>query len=82
LVTERTDGQVRWRLMEGFRNILALTFSPTEIMALAFSRHLLTPLAGTEIQSTLESAINKAAARIPPSAMGFLHQLQTMFSGG
>jgi predicted DNA-binding transcriptional regulator YafY len=34
LVTERHNGQTRWRLIEGFRNIPALGFSATELMAL------------------------------------------------
>ena len=33
LITEWVDGQMRWRLMEGFRNIPALGLSPTEVMA-------------------------------------------------
>jgi predicted DNA-binding transcriptional regulator YafY len=46
LVTERHNGQTRWRLIEGFRNIPALGFSATELMALTFSRKLLQPLEG------------------------------------
>ncbi len=34
LVTESVDGQTRWRLMDGFRRIPALSFSATEVMAL------------------------------------------------
>jgi hypothetical protein len=38
LLTEKVDGRgVVWKLMEGFRNIPALAFSPTELMALTFS---------------------------------------------
>ena len=48
--------------MEGFRNIPALSFSPTELMSLIFSQNLLKPLEGTEIQASLNSALNKAAA--------------------
>jgi predicted DNA-binding transcriptional regulator YafY len=40
LVTERHYGQTRWRLTEGFRDIPALGFSATELMALLFSRNL------------------------------------------
>ena len=35
VVTERHNGQTRWRLMEGFRAIPALGFSATELMALS-----------------------------------------------
>lgn len=82
LVTERVDGCVRWRLMEGFRDIPALNLSPTELMALAFSRRLLTPLEGTELQTSLNSAFDKAAATIPPAAMTYVQQLQNSFSVG
>ncbi|MEW6542261.1 MAG: WYL domain-containing protein [Nitrospirota bacterium] len=82
LLAERVDGQVRWRLMEEFRNVPALAFAPTELMALAFSRHLLTPLQGTEVQSALNSALAKVSARISPHAMTFVQQLQSAFSVG
>jgi predicted DNA-binding transcriptional regulator YafY len=51
--------------MEGFHNIPALGFSATELMALVFSRNLLKPLEGTEIQVELNSALNKVAAALP-----------------
>ncbi|MBI2090554.1 MAG: transcriptional regulator, partial [Deltaproteobacteria bacterium] len=38
LVIEPSDGQTRWKLMEGFRDVPALGFSATELMALIFSR--------------------------------------------
>jgi predicted DNA-binding transcriptional regulator YafY len=82
VVTERVDGRVRWRLMEGFRNVPALCLSPTELMALVFSRHLLAPLEGTEVQVALDSALSKAAAMIPQSAMDYVRQLQDSFSIG
>jgi predicted DNA-binding transcriptional regulator YafY len=44
LVTERINGHTCWRLMEGFRNVPGLRFSPSELMALTFSRRLITPL--------------------------------------
>jgi predicted DNA-binding transcriptional regulator YafY len=66
LVTERHNGQTRWRLLEGFRNIPAFGFSATELMALTFSRKLLQPLDGTEIQAALNSALNKVASALPP----------------
>ncbi|HSL05093.1 MAG TPA: hypothetical protein VK901_16310 [Nitrospiraceae bacterium] len=44
LLSERVDGCVRWRLLDGFRNVPALGLSPTELMALAFSRRLCSSL--------------------------------------
>ena len=82
LVTERHNGQTRWRLIEGFRNIPALGFSATELMALTFSRKLLQPLEGTEIQSALNSALNKVASALPPQGHEYVRSLDNLFSIG
>jgi predicted DNA-binding transcriptional regulator YafY len=82
LVTEHQHGQTRWRLIEGFRNIPALGFSATELMALTFSRKLLQPLEGTEIQSALNSALNKVASALPPQGHEYVRTLDTLFSIG
>ena len=65
LITEKINGQVRWRFMDGYRNTLALGFSPSEILALRLTRQLLTPLEGTGIQESLQSALAKAEAGVP-----------------
>src|SRR5919106_5608465 len=44
LLTGRVGGQTRWRLMDGYRRVPPLAFSPTELMALVFSRNLLKTL--------------------------------------
>jgi predicted DNA-binding transcriptional regulator YafY len=82
LITERHNGQTRWRLIEGFRNIPALGFSATELMALTFSRKLLRPLEGTEIQSALNSALNKVASALPPQGHEYVRALDNLFSIG
>lgn len=82
LLTERVDGEVRWRLLDGFKNIPALRLSPTELMALAFSRRLMTPLQGTLIQTSLNSALTKISAAIPEGATGYLQRLDQWFSVG
>jgi len=82
LVTEQSNGQTRWKLMEGFRDIPALGFSATELMALLFSRNLLKPLEGTEIQASLSSALNKAAAALPPQGHEYVREMERIFSVG
>lgn len=82
LLSERVDGEVRWKLMEGFRHIPALGFSPTELMALTFSRGLLKPLEGTQIHGALDSALAKAASALPPPGLGYVRQLQGLFAIG
>ncbi|HEY3305711.1 MAG TPA: WYL domain-containing transcriptional regulator [Candidatus Binatia bacterium] len=82
LVTDRGNGTTRWKLMEGFRAIPALGFSATELMALIFSRNLLKPLEGTEIQASLSSALNKAAAALPPQGHQYVREMEKVFSVG
>jgi predicted DNA-binding transcriptional regulator YafY len=82
LVSERHNGQTRWRLMEGFRDIPALGFSATELMSLLLSRNLLKPLEGTEIQSSLSSALSKASAALPPQGHEYVRAMEQMFTVG
>jgi len=82
IVNERVDGQVRWRMMDGFRHVPAMSFSPTELMALVLSRSLLKPLEGTQVQTALDSALKKAAAVLPPASHEYLQQVQSVFAVG
>jgi len=82
LVTDQVNGQTCWRLMEGFAGIPKLGFSATELMALTFSRNLIKPLEGTEIQTALTSAFNKVAAVLPPQAHEHVRAMENLFSVG
>jgi predicted DNA-binding transcriptional regulator YafY len=68
--------------MEGFRDIPALGFSATELMALLLSRNLLKPLEGTEIQESLNSALSKASTALPPQGHEYVRAMEQMFSIG
>jgi predicted DNA-binding transcriptional regulator YafY len=80
LVTERVDGQTRWKLLDGFRRLPALGFAPSELMALVFSRDLLRPLQGTHIHAALDSAMGKISAALPPSGLDFVRQMRDFLS--
>jgi predicted DNA-binding transcriptional regulator YafY len=82
LLTERREGRVVWKLLEGFHNIPALNFSASELMALTFSRGLLRPLEGTQLQVALDSALSKAAAALPAPGHTYLKQLDGLFAIG
>ena len=82
VIVEKRNGQTRWRLMEGFRDIPALGFSATELMALLLSRNLLKPLEGTEIAASLNSALGKAATALPPQAHEYVRSMEQTFSVG
>jgi predicted DNA-binding transcriptional regulator YafY len=80
LLTERANGQTRWRLLDGFRRLPALGFAPSELMALIFSRDLLRPLQGTHIHAALDSALSKASAALPPPGLDFVRQMREFLS--
>lgn len=81
-MTDSVDGQTRWRLMEGFRRIPALSFSATEIMALVLGRDLLKPLEGTQLKAAGDSALAKVTSALPPSGLDFIRQMSEFFSIG
>ena len=80
LMTDHVNGQTRWKLMDGFRRLPALGLSPSELMALVFSRDLLRPLQGTHIHEALDSALTKASAALPPSGLDFVRQMREFLS--
>ncbi|GJL57353.1 MAG: transcriptional regulator [Nitrospirales bacterium] len=80
LITETINGQTRWRFIDGYRNTLALGFSPSEIIALRLTRQLLAPLEGTGIQESLQSALAKAEAGVPTLEEHTPRQLPAIFS--
>lgn len=82
LYTDRAGGEVRWKLLEGFRRIPMPAFAPTELMALVFSRQLLAPLEGTEVQASLDAALSKVQNALPPAGEAYLRQLQGVFAVG
>jgi predicted DNA-binding transcriptional regulator YafY len=82
LYTDHVEGQVRWKLMEGFHRVPALQFSATELMALTFTRDLAQPLEGTPIKDSIDSALAKVSGALPKAAEAFVESLQSWFSAG
>lgn len=82
LMTERVDGRTRWKLLDGVRHAPALRLSPTELMALTLSRRLIAPLEGTALHASLQSALSKASAALPPEGLVLVQQLEGSFSVG
>ena len=82
LLTERVDGCTRWKLLDGVRIAPTLRFSPTELMALTLSRRLIAPLEGTAVHASLQSALSKASAALPPEGLSLVQQLEGTFSVG
>jgi predicted DNA-binding transcriptional regulator YafY len=81
LYPDRVDGHVRWRFVEGFK-APALAFSPTELMALVFSRDLMKPLAGTHVKESLDAALNKVTSALPQEALAYVGRMRGWLAVG
>jgi predicted DNA-binding transcriptional regulator YafY len=66
--------------MEGFRAEAPVSLTLTEQMALYFSKGLFKPLQGTPMYESLESALHKIGAALPPQSFQFLRGLDQAIS--
>jgi predicted DNA-binding transcriptional regulator YafY len=82
IYSDRIEGRVHWKLVEGFNRVPALQFSATELMALIFTRDLAKPLEGTPIKESLDSALVKVTGALPAEATEYVQSLHDWFSAG
>jgi predicted DNA-binding transcriptional regulator YafY len=75
VTSEMRNGTVFWHFMEGFHAEAPVALTLAEQMALYFSKGLFKPLQGTPIYESLESAIRKIGAQLPPQSFKFLRGL-------
>lgn len=80
IVSEPRNGTVFWHFMEGFHAVAPVSLTLTEQMALYFSRGLLKPLQGSPMYESLETAMQKIGAQIPPGGFRFLGGLNKAIS--
>ncbi len=80
ITSEQRNGTVFWHFMEGFRAEAPVSLTLTEQMALYFSKGLLRPLQGSPIYESLESALQKIGAALPPQSFQFLRGLDQAIS--
>ena len=72
IVSDPRNGTVFWHFMEGFHAAAPISLTLNEQMALYFSRGLLKPLQGSPMYDSLETAMQKIGAQIPPGGFRFL----------
>jgi predicted DNA-binding transcriptional regulator YafY len=78
LVSERRDGRVYHRFVDGFR-LGGAPFTPDEILALAFGEDLLRILEGTVFHDSIRSALAKIRAGLSPQLAAYLERLRESF---
>ncbi|HPD60228.1 MAG TPA: WYL domain-containing protein [Thermodesulfobacteriota bacterium] len=77
--TETIEGTTYWKLEESFKNIPPVTFSQNELMALYFSKKLLTSFQTSPLQSDIESAFKKIESALPAKYIAKLERIEDMF---
>lgn len=80
VISEARNGTIWWHFMEGFHVEAPVSLTLTEQMALYFSKGLLKPLEGTPIYGSLDSALQKIGAALPPQSFQFLRGLDQAVS--
>ena len=80
ITSESRNGTVFWHFMEGFHVEAPVSLTLTEQMALYFSKGLFKPLQGTPMYESLESALHKIGAALPPQSFQFLRGLDRTIS--
>ena len=75
IVSEARNGTVFWHFMEGFHAEAPVSLTLTEQMALYFTKGLLRPLQGTPLYESLESAMQKIGAQLPPQGLRLLREM-------
>lgn len=80
LYDERVDGRKLWRLVEGYKQRVAQTFTLSELAALYFGKNLMSFLGGSPFASDLESAFAKISEALPARALPYLSRIQELFA--
>jgi len=79
IYTETIEGTTYWKLESSFKNIPPVTFSQNELMALYFSRKLLTSFQTSPLQTDIESAFKKIESALPAKYLAKLERIEDMF---
>jgi len=82
LYTEKMEGANRWAFVDSYKFKIPPPFTLTELMSLHLYRDLLKVFKGTPFYDSLEELFKKVQATIPPSALGYLDRIQSVFSVG
>jgi predicted DNA-binding transcriptional regulator YafY len=82
LYTERVDRVNRWAFIDTFKFKIPAPFTLTELMSLYVYKDLVRFLKGTPFFDSLESVFRKVQSTLPPQALRYLDQIQSVFHVG
>ncbi len=82
IFTDRIDGKNLWSVLDSARHNIPIPLNLTEVMALYFSRGLMTVLKDTVFFESLESFFRKIKTTLPAEAIQYLERLEESFEVG
>jgi len=82
IFTDRVDGKNLWSVLDSARHHIPIPLNLTELMALYFSRGMMTVLKGTVFYESLETFFRKIKATLPAETIHYLDRLEDSFEVG
>jgi predicted DNA-binding transcriptional regulator YafY len=76
IYSERLDGKGVWSVVDEYKHMLPLPFTLTELMALYFSRDLISVFECTVFYESLESLFQKIKTTLPPESLAYLDSVE------
>jgi predicted DNA-binding transcriptional regulator YafY len=82
IYTDRIDGKNLWSVLDSARHNIPIPLNLTELMALYFSRGLMTVLKDTVFYESLESFFQKIKTTLPAETIQYLDRIEESFEVG
>jgi predicted DNA-binding transcriptional regulator YafY len=82
IFTDRVEGKNRWSILDTVRHNIPIPLNLTELMALYFSRGMMTVLKDTVFYESLESFFQKIKATLPAETIQYLEKMEESFEVG
>ncbi|MGD9226386.1 MAG: transcriptional regulator [Desulfobacterales bacterium] len=82
IFTDRVEGKNRWSILDTVRHNIPIPLNLTELMALYFSRGMMTVLKDTVFYESLESFFQKIKATLPAETIQYLEKIEESFEVG
>jgi predicted DNA-binding transcriptional regulator YafY len=82
LYTEKVEKANRWAFVDTFKFKIPPPFTPTELMSLYFYKDLVRVFKGTPFHDSIDSVFKKIQSTLPPQALRYMDQIQSVFSVG
>jgi len=82
IYSDRVDGKGVWSVVDEYKHKMPVPFTLTELMALYFSRDLISIFKGTVFYDSLEALFQKIKTTLPPESLEYMDRVeQSLYIG-